>query len=266
MKINDIITEAPLSDFQKLDSDRYVRVRAFTPQVIQKFERYLNDIGYDIAAYVMFSPSSASKKAPHLSKLMHNSEDLSSGFEDVGYYKKITKNNLEKLIGDKVEYIQSDSNTITIVYVVTGSKAQRNDVFPITSWGLIHDLIHGMDMGEKNMHPSMEQADKLILDLELFLKASIFKSMTVDLAYIMTTKSAREGSLRKAQEESTELFTQWIVKGDILFKLPKSMSDKLSDDQKKDFENKVHKVKQEMINCFQKVLDDAVGNIYLVQI
>lgn len=253
MKLKHLV-EAPLADYKHLGDTSITPKELTNNQTINKLKKWFNNIGYDIYAYTIKSE----KKEQGIPSLLDKISDAKYG--EIEYYKKIPYNVLKKILGDEVNKIKTNNNAITIIFVYD----ENNLEFNITPWGMVHDFVHSLEMGgsygKTLIKPILNDLDKELT--KLAKKHKVYDDDDFNYFEFLdnfgTTKAARTGQFRERPEEFlTDVFTQWIVTGDVKFNTPKFI------ENKEEFEQDKERFKQLCIKAFRTTVDEATGGIYL---
>lgn len=238
------INEAPLDDYIIMPHERGydINMKKGTikkykdPEIKKILRRKLEKINFDILIYII----------PFENKIPGKFYD---------YYYEMDRKKIIDIFGENIEKkIKTLDQGLTIIFGPMPPNDFDNSNFTISSWGIIHDLIHGITIGNYDSDKLLSSVDTLI--------SNIINPHDLEFSDIGTMKSASDGSLEERPEEfTTELFTQWVYTGKITFKVPSS---KVHGGKRKAQKilNELNNIIPKIEDIFNKILNMSKGKIF----
>ena len=273
MKINEILTEAPLADYQPLGD--FNKPGPFSGPDKKLIPHPVNQL----------------KTQQFLSNSPYDFRLFFSNIRGTGNYMEYGPMKPEKIqqifTKDADQIVNGSADAITIVYV--GNKGDNK--VPLTPWIMAHRFGHAVQSGHRRAAPmggresgAWPDAEKYFFsivnqlldsaygkkgydeyDITLNMKDNLTAEYTALFNAIGTQRSSRLGDLTRPYEFMYELFAQYIKNGKIILNpLPDQLGKDVYLKPEYRDKSKVQNLAAKLTKYFAKVLRNAVGQIYVM--
>lgn len=262
MKINEVISEAPLQDYEYIPTkyskksfkQSYIDEITSTPYV-EELRKRLQKIGSDIHAYIV----------PYKELPMN----LKKASKSVGYfyYVETDRRELVKLLGKKIAaQIKTGPKDVTVILRGRFSdQPEFDEDSPSTGtvWGFLHDFVHALTLTSTEQWVRItSDVDKILSKIDPRRKLVRIKD---DYSKFLTMKSAREGYLRGG-ERGTETMVQWIYTGRVKLDPTKLLAEHPDIDPayKQEVLRNAKEAEQQLGKMYQSFITEAEGKIFFM--
>lgn len=258
MDILSILSEAPLGDFKyHVDGSTYTKGKQ--THYKKNFEKYrlilkkkLKTIPATINIYFMDLNNTV---LPY--QLIRKSQNID-------YYFELKMPQIKKYFGDEVAAkISTGPQEISIVGF--NAPDPSDPTFKPSAWNLLHDVLHGITLSSSKESRLLDKIDQSVIRIERWADPIIPRKVRARRDYDIRNEIATMGSARikyfveRGEEFTTELFTQYVFTGDVMFKVPDWVT---NEKHRQNLRAELDKLKTFSIGVFKQILQLAKGRIF----
>lgn len=259
MKVRDLF-EAPLADYKVLGSKSKKETmskenlkKAGDPKILKSLTKKLAGVDMNVYLYLVNE------------KKKRNWDGVDGKYSkqsvNPSFYRRTDPQELAELYGDKIaSKIKHDENGVTLIFWAF-------DEFPLSSWAILHDLVHGITLSEKSSERVFTKAERMIEAVILRAKEKFApehweitgKPMYKILPYLGTMKSAEKDLHERPEEFTTELMTQWLNDKKVSLTASEVADSK---ELREYLQAELDKLAPKLEKLFLQLLNDSKGKMY----